>query len=131
MKFEGLRELLSADEKVETKLETLAYQYNERLKEQALVNGISAILFDRTLEREYILRNVVDMIPPGWQYPEITVARFRYKDIDIRSPGYRETPGFRVLNLPILTESPALLMCSILKRRWRIMKGLFLKRRET
>jgi len=92
MKFEGLRELLGADEIPEVKLETLAYQYNERLKEQALVNGISAILFDRTLEREYILRKIIEMIPPGWQYPEITVTRFRYKDFDIKSPGYRETP---------------------------------------
>lgn len=91
MKFEGLKELMSSSEPAEERLELLAYQYNERLKEQALVNGISSILFDTSLEREYILKKVIEMIPPGWQYPEITVARFKYRNYDIKSPNFRET----------------------------------------
>lgn len=92
MKFEGLNELLSTDESSDVKLKVLADQYNERLKEQALVNGISNFLFDTTLEREYILKKMIELIPPGWQYPEITVARFSYKNYDIKSPKFRETP---------------------------------------
>ncbi|EHQ35135.1 methyl-accepting chemotaxis protein [Methanoplanus limicola] len=127
MKFEGLRELLDADEMAEIKLETLAYQYNERLKEQALVNGISAILFDRNLERESILRKVVDMIPPGWQYPEITVARFRYKDIDIKSPGYRETPWIQSVEFTDSDGISGTLDVLYLEERAEDYEGPFLK----
>lgn len=91
MKFEGLKELMSSPEPAEERLELLAYQYNERLKEQALVNGVSQFLFDTSLEREFILKKVVELIPPGWQYPDITVARFKYRDFDIKSPNFRET----------------------------------------
>lgn len=91
MKFEGLKELMSSSEPAEERLELLAYQYNERLKEQALVNEVSKFLFDTSLDREYILKKVVELVPPGWQYPDITVARFKYRNYDIKSPNFRET----------------------------------------
>ena len=50
MKFEGLKELMPSPEPAEERLELLAYQYNERLKEQALVNGVSNFLFDTSLK---------------------------------------------------------------------------------
>ncbi|MBN2734320.1 MAG: methyl-accepting chemotaxis protein [Methanomicrobiaceae archaeon] len=127
MRFEGLNELLCADESAEKKLEVLAYQYNERLKEQALVNGISQILFDRNLEREYILKKVIELIPPGWQYPEITVARFKYKDYDVKSPNFRETPWKQRVTFCDANGAEGFLDVLYLKEKPEDYEGPFLK----
>ncbi len=47
----------------------------ERVKEQACLYDVSRILRDEARPLEVRLQGVVDRIPEGWQYPEVTVAR--------------------------------------------------------
>ncbi len=39
-----------------------------------------------------VLREVVGLIPPAWQYPEVTAARIAVGEVQAASPGFARTP---------------------------------------
>jgi PAS domain S-box-containing protein len=66
--------------------------------------------------REF-LTEIVVLIPPSWQYPEVCEARIAYGDIEVATPGWRETPwkqsisfetadGKGVIEVVYLVEKP-------------------------
>jgi hypothetical protein len=38
-----------------------------------------------------VLQGLVDIIPPGWQYPEMTCARILFEDQVFKTANFRET----------------------------------------
>lgn len=66
------------------------YLSRERLKELTAINQTTAIL--RTGKPiEEALHQICLMLPRAWQYPESAVCRIRYGNIELLSPGFRET----------------------------------------
>lgn len=49
----------------------------ERVKEQRVLLGISALLADPDLDEERLIAEAVELIPPGWQEPTLTGARIQ------------------------------------------------------
>lgn len=64
----------------------------ERVKELNCLYGISRLMENRELAIEEILKGVADLIPPAWQYPEITGARISLKKRQFQTNNFRETP---------------------------------------
>ncbi|UCG63551.1 MAG: LuxR family transcriptional regulator, partial [Deltaproteobacteria bacterium] len=52
----------------------------ERVKELNCLYGISKLLEKPSISLGEILQGVVDLIPPAWQYPEITCATVSLHD---------------------------------------------------
>ncbi len=66
------------------------YITRERLKELTAINQTTAIL--RTGKSiEEALHQICLILPKAWQYPEYTVCRIKYANIDVKSPSFRET----------------------------------------
>jgi PAS domain S-box-containing protein len=59
----------------EREKEHVRYLLNERIKELTTLYGVSQILRDEKKTSREMLEEVVSVLPLGWQYPEITVAR--------------------------------------------------------
>ncbi len=59
----------------------------ERVKELTCLYGISKILETPDISLDEILERIVDLLPPAWQYPEITRGRIT---LDTRSYGTSE-----------------------------------------
>jgi len=51
------------------------YELGERVKELNCLHDISALLVERSTSLGDTLERLVDLIPSGWKYPEITCAR--------------------------------------------------------
>lgn len=96
----------------------VAEALRERVKELRLLHGAS-----RALHRGHgssmaqRLRDMVSLIPSGWQRPELTAARIVAGDHVVATPGFRETPwlleasallpeGSAVRLEVVLTEAP-------------------------
>jgi len=60
----------------------------ERVKELTCLYGIAQIAGKPGISREEVLQGIVELLPPAWQYPEITSARI---NLDGR---FYSTPGF-------------------------------------
>jgi hypothetical protein len=64
---------------------------NERAKELNCLYRVDDVLGRRDITTADALREIVDVLPPGWQYPEICQARIEHAGEAYSTPGYRET----------------------------------------
>lgn len=60
----------------------------ERVKELTTIYKLNSILQDEHLPADVIFSNIVNLLPSGWQYPEICVARISFDGKEYLSPGY-------------------------------------------
>jgi len=65
----------------------------ERIKELTCLYGIAQIARQPDKSLEEILRSIVELLTPAWQYPEITVARVTLDGLSYTTPGFRD--GFQ------------------------------------
>ncbi len=60
----------------------------ERIKELSCLYGIAQIAAEPGYTLDDVMRNVVGLLPPAWQYPEITEGRILLDGHDYATPGY-------------------------------------------
>jgi len=63
----------------------------ERIKELNCLYGISLFAERYSDSIENLLQNLVNILPPSWQYPEITCARIVFKGKTYKSRGFKVT----------------------------------------
>lgn len=78
----------NTDRKVD--LDKLLHQTRERLKELETINQTTSIL-KKNLSIEETLHSICAILPFGWQYPEFTVARLRFDNLEFVTDGFEET----------------------------------------
>jgi predicted nucleotidyltransferase len=64
----------------------------ERAKELTCVYVIEEVLNEPEATIGQVCERIIRAIPPGWQFPEICVARITLEDKEYESPGFEETP---------------------------------------
>lgn len=64
---------------------------NERVKELNCLYSISSLIENRSLSLKEIIQGVVDLIPPAWQYPEITSVKIVLEDQEFKTVNFQET----------------------------------------
>ena len=69
----------------------LVHDLGERVKELTALHATSHLLNEPGTPRELLAR-IVTLLPPAWQYPDITGARIATEDIDVRTEGFELTP---------------------------------------
>ena len=67
------------------------HELGERVKELNCLYGISNLVHRPDISLEEMLQGTVDLIPPGWQYPEVTCARITLDGQEFRTENFRET----------------------------------------
>ena len=63
----------------------------ERVKELKCLQGIVALMETSGLSPEQVSQGLVDLIPAGWQYPDLCRVRVRYREAVFETPGFVET----------------------------------------
>lgn len=63
----------------------------ERVKELRCLQGIVSLIETRGLPLEKVFSGIVDLIPEGWQFPEICRARIKFHEKAFETPGFKET----------------------------------------
>lgn len=74
----------------ESELRELTHKLSERVKELNCLYGISRLVEDRNSSIDEILQGVVDLMPPAWQYPEVTCTRIKLKNQEFKTANFRE-----------------------------------------
>lgn len=64
----------------------------ERVKELTCLYGIAKLAADPTVSMEDLLQGIVEVLPPAWQYPDITSAQIEVHGQSFRTSGYRRGP---------------------------------------
>jgi PAS domain S-box-containing protein len=69
----------------------LEHALQERVKELNCLYGISQLMIKPGISLDEIFQGTVELIPPAWQYPEITNARILLEDQEFKSEGFEES----------------------------------------
>src|SRR5512139_169491 len=64
----------------------------ERVKELTCLYGIAKVAGRPELDLDHRLTEIVELLPPGWQYPHLTEARITLGGRAFSTPGFRESP---------------------------------------
>ena len=72
-------------------LRVTAEKLRERVKELTCLYGISQLIAEPGKRVDGVIAGVVDLLPPGWQYPSITCARITVEGEEFASANFRET----------------------------------------
>ncbi|MCP4723546.1 MAG: LuxR family transcriptional regulator, partial [bacterium] len=75
----------------ETELKKTTHDLGERMKELKCLYGISELFVSKDIDLNSILQGTVELIPPSWQYPEITCARIILHDQKYQTDNFKET----------------------------------------
>jgi PAS domain S-box-containing protein len=99
----------------------------ERVKELNCLYGIANLVEKQDISLEEILQGIVDLIPPSWQYPEITCARVIIQGREWRTKNFRDTIWKQTSDIKVHGEPGGVLEVYYRKENPKIYEGPFLK----
>ncbi len=112
--------------RAEEKLQQRTHDFGERVKELNCLYGISNLVQMGT-SLEEILNGTVDLIPPSWQYPEITCARITLEDQEFLTETFKETVWKQVSDIIMHGEPIGSVEVYYMEEKPERDKGPFLK----
>ncbi|HSE86704.1 MAG TPA: PAS domain S-box protein, partial [Candidatus Binatia bacterium] len=72
--------------------EELVHNLGDRVKELTALHRAARILQNEAQPLPDLLQQFVVVLPPAWQYPEITAARIRLGELEFATPNFKQTP---------------------------------------
>jgi len=77
--------------KAEKDKDRILHNFDERVKELSCLYGIDEIVKRENAAVEDILKEVVRLIPPSWQYPEIAGSRITFEGTEYKTRIFKKT----------------------------------------
>jgi PAS domain S-box-containing protein len=107
-----------------TKKNIISHKLKERYKE---LNALYTL--DKLKEKDIkkLITKIVKIIPPAWQYPEITGARIKLNDYEAKTPNFRKTKWMQSKSITINNNKIGVIEVSYLKAKPKEFDGPFLK----
>lgn len=105
----------------------LLHRLQERVKELTALHGTARILQVGSRPLPDVMREVATLLPPAWQYPEITVARIRFHNLEVQTAGFRETPWRQTADFLVRHDRAGAIDVCYLEARPAAEEGPFLK----
>jgi len=124
---EGKWQLVESTEhkKAEEVLERTAHNLGEQAKELNCLYGLSKIVEEPNISLEGIFRRMMDMLPPAWQYPDITCARIVFEDREFKTDNFTLTEWKQSADIVVEGKKTGALEVYYLEKRPEIDEGPF------
>lgn len=104
----------------------LLHHLKERVKELTALHGTVRVLQDSTKTLEEVFGEIVALIPPAWQYPEITAARIQFEGLTLATPYFHETVWMQRAPLVTARGTNGSIDVVYLEQRPKELEGPFL-----
>jgi|GEM_PF-4455596 len=111
----------------EEKTKLINIQLKERVKEFSCLFKFSELMEKPGISLEEIIQELVNFLPPAWQYPEITCARIIFGDKIFKTENFKETIWKQSGDIKIHKKIIGTIEVYYLEERPEIDKGPFLK----
>ncbi|MCX5813147.1 MAG: sensor histidine kinase [Proteobacteria bacterium] len=115
------------NKRIKEMLQKKTHALGERVKELNCLYTISNLVEKYPISLDRILRGIVDIIPPAWQYPDITCARINIGQQIYVTSNFTETPWRQSSNILIHRVKEGSLDVYYLEERPKCGEGPFLK----
>ena len=117
----------AVDNAAQELLQKLTHDLGERVKELNCLYGISNLAERQGISLEEIIKGIVDLIPPAWQYPDITCARIFLEGQEFRTENFRETAWKLASDINLQGDRIGTLEVCYLEEKPEMEEGPFLK----
>ena len=118
---------LTERKQAEEALQQRTHDLGERIKELNCLYGISKLREKPGTSLEEVFQGVVDLIPTGWQCPEITCARAILEGREFRTSNFKETAWKQTSDIIVHGEKVGTIEICYLEEKPEIDEGPFLK----
>lgn len=108
-------------------LQNKTHALGERVKELNCLYAISSLVEKHGISLEKILCGIVDIIPPAWQYPEITGAKITVNTHTFATANYAQTQWRQSADIVVRGKKSGFLEVIYLEERPQCGEGPFLK----
>jgi signal transduction histidine kinase len=92
----------------ESRRNRLLWELEERVKELSILHRVTSLL-QEDKDLGTLLRQLVGLLPAGWQFPEMLDARITVGDLVVATPRFRVTSWIQQAEFPIHNAAPGLL----------------------
>ncbi len=99
----------------------------ERTKELTCLYQIEELFLDSASPLEDLFKDVINIIPSGWQFPEVCKAKLTYNDKIFQSNGFIETPRMLSADINVQGKPVGKLSVYYIKEVPTTEEGYFLK----
>ncbi len=123
----GVVSNITERKQAEAALRKQTYDLGERVKELNCLYGITNLIETPGISLVEIMQRTINLIPPGWQYPEITCARIILNGQEFATENFRETVWKQTDNITVYNEQIGVFEVYYLDERPKIDEGPFLK----
>lgn len=111
----------------ETEPEKVVIALRERIKELNCLYGISHLSDRHRNSIDDLLQNLVNLLPPSWQYPEITCARVTFRGKTYKTKGFKVSKWRQSARILMYNEPVGDVTVFYLEQRSAADEGPFLK----
>ncbi|GEM_PF-2665062 len=87
----GMVEDITHRKRAEEENQTLLHDLGERVKELTALHGAARILQKEGADTSEVLREMASLLPPAFQYPEVTAARIRLGQTEAMTPDFTDS----------------------------------------
>jgi pyruvate, water dikinase len=113
--------------KDEVQVAAILHELQERAKELNCLYRVDELLNQSELPLEQILRGIVEILPPGWQYPHDCQARIVFETMTVESANFRPTTWVQSANIVVQGQTVGAVEVSYREHMPRSDEGPFLK----
>ena len=103
------------------------HDLGERVKELNCLYGISKLIETPEISLDDILQGTVNLIPPSWQYPEVTCARLTLNRQTFKTTKFKKTKWVQTSDILVDGEKVGTVEVYYLKEKPDSAEGPFLK----
>ncbi|MBW7988754.1 MAG: response regulator [Planctomycetes bacterium] len=105
----------------------LIHDMGERIKELNCLYGLTRLNEQCDVTLEKIFYSLVELIPPGWHYPEITCARVVFEGREFKTANFKKTKWKQLSNIKISGREAGVIEVYYLEECPVLDEGPFLK----
>lgn len=105
---------------------SIEHSLGERVKELTALHRTARLLKDDSRPTSDLLTEFVALLPPAWQFPEITVARVSFNDFTVATKGFRITPWLQQADFELQNGDKGSIEVGYLDERSPAAEGPFL-----
>jgi len=107
--------------------EKVLQDMNERVKELNCLYGLSKLVEKSDTLVEEIFQGMVELLPPAWQYPDITCAKIAFEDKEFKTEGFKTSKWKQSADIKVHGERVGIIEVYYLEEKPKTDEGPFLK----
>ena len=125
--FVGIQMDITRQKEIENLLKQRTLALTERVKDLNCLYSVYALFEDQNTSLESMYQSIVNLIPPSWQYPELTCAQLIIHHNVYSTSNFSESPFVQTENIIVFGEHVGVLHVFYMKKKPKMHKDSFLK----